>query len=169
MVSLNKQPKVAIVGLGNVLLTDDGVGVHVLRQLQRDPPAGVTLAEIGTAVLDALDVLEDADLVIAVDAVISDPPPGSVYCFDGCDILNSQTLSGHELGLCAALQYMPVESRPQVIILGVESAVIAYGMDLSPVVSRAIPHVIETIGHLVHEIRQSGASSKRKPSFLSGD
>ncbi|MHC4499981.1 MAG: hydrogenase maturation protease, partial [Planctomycetota bacterium] len=62
-------PNVAIVGLGNLLLSDDGVGIHAVRQLQKDPPEGVAVAEVGTAALRAQELLGQADIVIAIDAV----------------------------------------------------------------------------------------------------
>ena len=65
-----KKFKVLVLGLGNELLTDDGVGVHVLRTLQKQPPAnGVLFAEIGTAILHSQHLLEQAETVIAIDAV----------------------------------------------------------------------------------------------------
>ena len=59
------KPRILIVGIGNALLQDDGVGVHAVRELIKDPPSGVMCVEVGTAVLDALHLIEWADKIEA--------------------------------------------------------------------------------------------------------
>jgi len=152
MASLQKNTKVAVVGLGNVLLTDDGVGVHAVRQLKDNAPADIACVEVGTALLDALDLFEACDIIIALDAVQAGHAPGSLYCLNGRDVQDPGRMGAHELGLCAALQLLPAASRPQVIVLGIEPAVIAYGMELSPVVRRAVPQLVKLACAMVHEI-----------------
>lgn len=134
-----KKFNVAIIGLGNVLLTDDGVGVHAVRKLRQDAPEGIVLAEVGTAVLDALDLFESVEFVVAIDAVRAGGPPGSIYSFDINEADTQRMVSQHELGIAAVMQYLPADSAPQITILGVEPAVIDYGMELSPVVRAVLP------------------------------
>ena len=143
MVRLKEHPRVAVVGLGNVLLTDDGVGVHAVRKLKDNAPAGITVAEIGTAVLGALELFENTGIIIAIDAVKAGGPPGSVYCLDIEDVCVSGGISAHDHGVSAALHHLPAESRPQVVILGVEPDVVACGMELSPKVRAVLPRVVE--------------------------
>ena len=152
MVSIRKSTKVAVVGLGNVSLTDDGVGVHAVRRLKEKLPADVACAEIGTALLDALDLFEDAEIVIALDAVKAGHAPGSLYCLSGRDVQDPPPMDGRGLGLCSVLERLPAAVRPQLIILGVEPAVIAYGMEPSPVVKRSIPQLVQLARAMVHEI-----------------
>ena len=64
----SKGPRILVLGLGNLLLRDDGVGVQAVRQLQKDPPAGAKVVEVGTAVLDALHLYEWAGRCLAIDA-----------------------------------------------------------------------------------------------------
>lgn len=68
-----------IAGLGNVLLRDDGVGVHAVRELQRRPPAGATVVEIGTAVLHGLSFVEGAHRILLIDAMQAGQSPGTIY------------------------------------------------------------------------------------------
>lgn len=142
MLEPRKHIDAAIVGLGNVLLTDDGVGVHAIRQLQENPPEGIILAEVGTALLDALDLLHSVDVVVAIDAVQAGGAPGSTVCLDLADADMRQDLSLHDFGIAAAVQSLPADTRPAVTILGVEPAVLDYGMQLSPAVQAALPHVV---------------------------
>jgi len=132
----------AIVGLGNILLTDDGVGVHAVRKLREDTPEGVILAEVGTAVLDALDLFESVELVIAIDAVRAGGSPGSIYNFSIDEVNAQKTISLHELGIVEVMRYLSAGSAPKIEIIGVEPAVIDYGMELSPVVRAVLPDVV---------------------------
>lgn len=147
--------RVLIAGLGNLLLSDDGVGVHVVRALTADPPAGAAVAEIGTAVLDALELLEAADTVIAVDAVQAGCEPGSVYRFelqgdDGAakpqDGPAPLWRAAHELDLRSALPLL--KHRPRVIVIGVEPFCLDYGLELSPAVAEMLPQVVAAVREL---------------------
>ncbi|MBE0583899.1 MAG: hydrogenase maturation protease, partial [Desulfofustis sp.] len=74
---------ILVLGLGNELFGDDGVGVHAVRRLQRETlPGRVTILEVGTAILDALPEMEQADRIIVLDAMKSEEPPGSIYKAD---------------------------------------------------------------------------------------
>jgi hydrogenase maturation protease len=77
----SKPTRVLIAGVGNVLLSDDGVGVHAVRELQKNPMPGVTVAEIGTAIFHGLHFLENAEHVLVIDATKGGKPPGTVYVF----------------------------------------------------------------------------------------
>jgi len=150
-----KYPAIAIVGLGNELLMDDGVGVHAVRELQKAPPENVAVVEIGTRALAAEQILEDADIVIAIDAAHADGPPGSIYRFDADKIESDRLCSLHEMGIVGVLRLMPEESRPNVIVIGVEPEVIDYGMELSPTVETALKRTVETVRQIVEELRNS--------------
>jgi len=138
------KPRILIMGLGNELMTDDGVGVHAVRELSKAPPDGVGVAEVGTSILRAPHLLEEADIIIAIDAVEAGGEPGDIYQFDLSDAdIQERRVSLHDLGLIGALRLMPEEKRPRVFILGVEPATIDYGMALSATVQSALPRVAE--------------------------
>lgn len=149
----------AIAGVGNELLTDDGFGVHVVRELQETPLPGVGMFEIGTAILHGLSCLEGAQRVLVIDAVRGGRAPGTIYQFDAA---TSATLppgaSIHALGLREALRFLPPGcSRPTVTVLGVEPASLAYGLDLSAVVQAAVPRVVELARSIVTEWQSSAS------------
>lgn len=154
MKSAGSYPRVAIIGLGNVLLADDGVGVHAVRQLLKDPPENVVVAEVGTAVLGAQQLLEEADVVIAIDAVRTDGSAGSICRFDAVGIEDPSPVSLHELGIVGLLRLLPKLSRPEVIIIGVRAEVIDYGTELSPTVQAAVGPVVRAVRRIAREIME---------------
>jgi hydrogenase maturation protease len=148
-----KQIEVLVLGLGNELLTDDGVGVHVIRMLQKEPPIeGVMIAEVGTGILHAQYLLEQACHVIAVDAVKAGDQPGSVYSFNVDQAQLNEPASLHELGIVGLLQLMPEHSRPVTTILGVEPEKIEYGMELSATLEAAVPRVVQIARKMITNI-----------------
>ena len=103
---------VLIVGVGNLLLGDEGLGIHVTRRLEaQDPhlPGNVQVLDAGTALLDVLPQMAECRYVFLIDAIRAGGKPGTVYRADGVDkiveqIESAATLSLHELGLRQTLQ-----------------------------------------------------------------
>lgn len=140
-----KQPRrTAIVGLGNLLLQDDGVGVHAVRRLLADPPPAVDVYDFGTAILHALSVLQDHQQVVAIDAMLGGGRPGSLFLVEGRSTAGPGACASiHALGLCAALRFMPAgNGAPEVIVLGVQPDSIACHIGLSAPVEAALPRVV---------------------------
>jgi hydrogenase maturation protease len=136
--------------LGNLLLRDDGVGVHAVRALREKPPRRVLCAEVGTAVLDSLHLLSWADKILAIDAMAAGGEPGAVYSFGVGDIAESaRPASLHELGLLSALRFLPRKNMTEILILGIEPGLIEYGLGLTPAVQQALPLVTQTAKEII--------------------
>lgn len=139
--------KTLILGMGNLLLCDEGVGVHVARALaQRSLPPDVAVVEAGTAFLDVLPDIEKADRILLIDAMEGGGAPGSVYRmpFDQC--LHPEMLASlHGFDLSRVLYMAGSDRRPEVTVFGVEPARIEWGVELSETVQRSIPAVEEAI------------------------
>ena len=134
--------RILIAGLGNLLLMDDGVGVHAVRELRKGVPRGVVAAEVGTAILSALHLFEDADKVLAIDAMQAGGTPGTVYRFGLEDVENpTGKPSLHDFGLRSIFEFLP-DHRPEIVVLGVEPEVIEFGMELSGSVRASLPRLI---------------------------
>jgi len=136
-----------ILGIGNLLLSDEGVGVHVARALaQRELPPDVSVVEAGTAFLDVLPDIEKADRILLVDAMEGGGAPGSVYRvpFEQCrhpDMLAS--LHGFDM---SRVLFMAGNNRnPEVTVFGVEPARIEWGTEVSPAVQRILPALEQAI------------------------
>lgn len=154
MPSKSRRSHILIAGLGNLLLQDDGVGIHAIKALQQEVPQGTCIVDVGTAVLDALHLFEWADIIIAIDAMRAGGAPGTVYQFGLDDVQKrSGDASLHELNLVAAMRFVKEGHHPDITIIGVEPEIIDYGMDLSPVVAAALPTVIHRIHELVNGYR----------------
>jgi len=139
--------KTLVLGMGNLLLSDEGVGVHVARALAaRALPENVSVVEAGTAFLDVLPDIEKADRILLIDAMEGGGAPGSVYRvpFDQC-VHPDMLASLHGFDLSRVLYMAGSERAPEVTVFGVEPARIAWGTELSAVVARVVPAVEEAI------------------------
>ena len=136
-----------VLGLGNLLLADEGVGVHVAQQmLDGEDNNDTVVLDVGNAVLDAMPAIAAADRVIVVDAMKGGGTPGSVYrvLLAECDS-SGPIGSVHGFDLKSALFLAGRQDVPEVIVIGVEPDVIGWSTGLSDAVSDAVPHVIETV------------------------
>lgn len=146
-------PDLLIAGLGNVLLMDDGVGVHAVRALHADPIEGALTVEVGTAVLDALHLVEAAKVVIALDAVQAGGAPGTIYELRPDRETGHDTWTSlHELDMRALLNFIPEEKRPDLIVLGVEPERIEAGLELSDTVSAVLADYMAIIRRVAAEL-----------------
>ncbi|MGE5358421.1 MAG: hydrogenase maturation protease [Bacteroidales bacterium] len=137
-----------ILGIGNLLLTDDGVGVHAARALERDPPDGAVVCEVGTAVFDALAVLEKAGSVIAIDAIDAGEAPGTIVQFDLEDDRATAPVSLHAFDLPALVHSIASARRPRVTVIGIQPAVVELGLDLSSLILARLPDLVRAVREL---------------------
>jgi len=141
-----RKPHILVAGLGNLLLRDNGVGIHAARFLLSANLPGIVVAEIGTAVLDGWHLLEWAEKILAIDAMQAGGIPGTIYAYCVTGLNRHETpSSSHEFGLLSALDLMSPVRRREVTILGVEPEIIDYGLDLSPTVKAALPKIIAAV------------------------
>jgi hydrogenase maturation protease len=155
-----------VLGLGNILLSDEGVGVRVVERLleQYDFPEGVRVMDGGTLGLDLLPYVEDASRLLVVDAVQARVPSGTLVRMMGDEIpvfLDASKVSPHQEGLqdllaVAALKgYLPRE----VIFWGVQIESLGVGLDLSDVVAGQVDPLV---GEVLAELGRWGVEAKRK-------
>jgi hydrogenase maturation protease len=147
--------KTLVLGLGNPILTDDGVGIHVVRAAaSRCPPFNnVVFAEASVGGLRLLDLLAGYERVIMVDAIQTrGGEPGEIYRLGPGDLQASlHSGSTHDLSLPGALVLgrrldMKLPDDKDLIILAVEvEDVLTFGETCTPAVARAIPHAVELI------------------------
>ncbi len=140
----NRRPKVMVVGLGDSILRDHGVGVHAVRRFQQLTPRPCLAIEIGTAVADAIPLFENADRILAFDAIEAGEQPGSVYVLRAEDLSSDRKRKSlYEVELTRALQSL---SQPpdEVVIIAAEPQVVGWGIELSPAVDSAVSIMIST-------------------------
>jgi hydrogenase maturation protease len=105
---MNQTEKIGILGVGNLLLADEGFGVHVIERLQQKYrfPATVELLDGGTAGIMLAPFMEDKDILFVLDVVGLEDEPGSIHQFSNEDVCsgNIQTrMSPHQVGLLEIL------------------------------------------------------------------
>ncbi|GAH50651.1 unnamed protein product, partial [marine sediment metagenome] len=97
--------KIVILGLGNILLKDEGVGVHIAREVAgKDLPENVEIIDGGTASLDVLMSMKDVDKLIIIDALKGGEEPGSIYRLSREDLSGrtKNPVSLHQINLLDA-------------------------------------------------------------------
>jgi len=144
------QPSILILGVGNILLGDEGVGVRVIEAMQdMKLPENVELLDGGTASIDILENLKNREKVIIIDTVKGGGEPGTVYRFTPADIRVKKKMytSLHQVGILEALtmfEYTGGTPR-DITIYGIEPEKMELGLELSPEISAVIPRVIELV------------------------
>ncbi|NDY42598.1 hydrogenase maturation protease [Dissulfurirhabdus thermomarina] len=153
-------PRIGVVGMGNLLLRDEGFGVHVVRHLEARGGLGadVRLVDGGTAGLYLAALLEGLDPVLVVDAVALDAPPGSIHVFSKADLRRGLALvrsSCHQAGFLDALEIMDLrgEAPDRIEFFGVVPADLSPGVELSPVLAPRVAEVAARVAARVEELR----------------
>lgn len=148
---MNSGPRTLILGLGNPLRGDDGVGPRVVAELlRRGLPDGVEAVDGGTGGLDLLYLLEGRERAIIVDAALLGRNPGEFVRFtpEEAHLVESPvSLSSHTAGLADALALARALGRrlPEIIIYGVQPERMDWEEGLSPAVEAALPQIVTAI------------------------
>ncbi len=149
MNSRQKKP-ILVLGVGNSVQQDDGIGVHVVDALaDYDLPEIVELFDGGTAGLDLINIVDGRKHLIVIDAVKWDSPPGTVFRFTPEDITDevSQLHSLHQVGLLETIRMAHfLQAAPEkTVIIGVQPKVIDWGLELTDEVKAVVPKVIDQV------------------------
>jgi hydrogenase maturation protease len=141
---------ILILGVGNLLLSDEGVGVHVAqRMMHMELPPEVDVVEGGTDGFGLVNVILEADRMILIDAVKGGGQPGSIYRFDIDDCPPYPDLfktSVHQISILEVINLSSlIGSTPQTTIIGVEPHCLDMGMELSPQIEAKVPKIIQMV------------------------
>jgi hydrogenase maturation protease len=128
---------ILVLGIGNLLLQDEGAGVRALAEFERKyvAPAGVELLDGGTSGIELLQYLRGRDHLIILDVVKSGNPPGTIIRMEGEEVpaLFQKKISPHQLGLSDLLAAVQLTDRlPRgVVLFGIEPKSIDTGLEMS--------------------------------------
>ncbi|MDD5057607.1 MAG: HyaD/HybD family hydrogenase maturation endopeptidase [Sideroxydans sp.] len=151
--------RIVVLGVGNLLLTDEGVGVRAIEKLQRDYelPPEVVVIDGGTTGMEMLEDLSNADHIIIIDAVRAGKAPASIVKLvgDQVPVFFKTKLSPHQIGLSDVLATLAFigEQPGGITVIGVEPVSLETAMELTPQVEARLPEVVELV---VAELRQLG-------------
>jgi len=157
---------ILVLGLGNVLLGDDGVGAAAVARVERDYciPPGVRVEDGGTLGLSLLGLLTESDHVILVDAVRADGPPGTLIRLEGTDVVDAVRcrLSPHQISVADLLDAARLIDRyPAVVTL---LGLVPEAIDLGVIRSNAVDGKLdELVAAIVREVQSLGYKMVRNP------
>lgn len=143
--------KTLVLGVGNLLLTDDGVGVRVVQRLleTHSLPEEVQVVDGGTCGLDLLPFLVGVEKLIVVDAANLGQPPGTIRRMAGEEVpvFLSQKLSPHEINLPELLFSAKLTDiyPPEVVVLGIQPQSLETSLDLTPPVAARVDELVARV------------------------
>ncbi len=151
--------------MGNVLLSDEGLGVRAVERLQRTHclPPGVEVIDGGTSGMELLEQIEGIDALIMVDAIRAGAPPATPIRLAGeaLPVFFRSRLSPHQVGLSDVLASLELLGRSprHICILGLQPQSLALGMELSREVEEGMPALI---GMVTAELASLGLAAPAK-------
>lgn len=141
--------RLLVLGIGNLLMRDEGAGIHVVRHLERDEiPQGVLLLDGGTGSFLLLDPMRRARKVILIDATLDDNPPATVRrLVPRFSTDYPRTLAAHDIGLKDLLDAFYLLGHPvDVVLFAVSIAPLQdMGLELSPELAERLPDIAELV------------------------
>jgi hydrogenase maturation protease len=140
-----------VLGVGNKLMSDEGVGVHVIERIAAgyDLPQEVQLLDGGTLGMDLLYYLEGIENLLLVDAVEAHKEPGTIIRLEGEDVPSflSLKISPHQLGvpdMLAAARFKDLYPK-RLVLWGVQPEALEIGLDLSPLVESKVDTLVKNM------------------------
>ena len=162
---MSRPTALLVLGLGNLICGDDGLGAAAVSLLDRDyeAPDGARVLDGGTLGLTLLPHLEDADDVILVDAILADQPPGSFVRLTGDDVAPAvlHRLSPHQIGVADLLDGARLHGRypARLVLLGLVPWTLGLGVERSAPVAAGLPDLVERV---VEQARSMGHEFVRR-------
>ncbi|MDP1653123.1 MAG: HyaD/HybD family hydrogenase maturation endopeptidase [Rhodocyclaceae bacterium] len=157
--------RTVVLGVGNTILADEGVGVRVVEALEREYelPAGVVAIDAGTSGMEMLEDLSDLDFLLVVDAIAAGKAPGELVKLSGDEVpvFFRRNLSPHGIGLSdvlASLEFLGAEPK-ETVILGVQPVSLELSTELTPTIAACVPVLVAQV---VAELSQRGVAPTRR-------
>ncbi|MCO1600162.1 HyaD/HybD family hydrogenase maturation endopeptidase [Desulfosporosinus nitroreducens] len=156
-----QSPKIMVMGVGNILLSDEGLGVRFLDELAKNTlPDNVELLEGGTAGLELVHLIQDVDFLIIIDALNANAEPGALFRFQPGDlqvIPEQYEVSFHQIGIVEVITMANVLGHaPQTLIFGIQPKSLEWGLEISPEIEALFPRLSELIIKEIDSIQHEG-------------
>lgn len=149
--------KITVLGIGNILMRDEGLGVRAIEQLTErfQFPPEVQVLDGGCLGMELYPFLDGTTKLLVVDAIDARLLPGDCRKISGDDVLKyfRRKLSVHEIGISEVLAALDLTGRPieEVVIIGMQPAVLDVGLELSDIVQSALPRLGDLIAEQLRE------------------
>lgn len=148
-----------VLGVGNVLLGDEGIGIRVVEELENrfSFPEDVMILDGGTAGIELLRYIEGRDLLIVIDAMRADLAPGTVFRVEDEDVPKRfmSRISPHQIGLSDLLAagILSDQIPERMVLFGVEPERLETGIYLTSTVEDSLEKIIDAV---LHELKTAG-------------
>ncbi len=148
---MTSEPKILVVGVGNILMMDEGIGVYALRELEKKQlPENVTLTDAGTDIFKIMSLDNEYHTVIIIDAIRRNEAPGSIYKFSIDEIkVDADDKNAHRISIVEALKLIKFSvgnyKNCQMILMGIEPEKIEFGVGLTETVQAKIDTLTELV------------------------
>ena len=149
--------KIVVIGIGNLLLMDEGIGVHTINELEKhDLPGSIEIYDGGTGGFKLIDLMQGAARVIFIDAVDTGKAPGSVTIFRAEEvhsIYNKKKYSLHDTDLMEIIKMAEMLGNPPMIeIVGIQPKIINYGTTLSKELAGSMSNIVNSVLKRIEEV-----------------
>lgn len=157
--------RVVVLGIGNILLCDEGVGVRAVERLEQEYelPDGVVAIDGGCSAMEMLEDLENLDGLIVVDAVYAHQAPGELVHLEGEQVSSffRTRMSPHQVGLSDVLASLELTGRApkERVIIGVKPVSMDLSLELTPQVAARLPEMVERV---IETLRRWGIEPRRR-------
>ncbi len=156
--------KLLVFGVGNILLSDDGVGVWAVRELLNEGwPENVTLMDGGTFTQDLYHIFEGYDELLVLDVVHAEHPAGTIYRLTEEALVQneSQRLSLHDVDLIDSLKMAElIGKRPKMRVLGIEPAdFTTWKMELTDTLKERFPSYLDAAREEIRRVLAESATA----------
>jgi len=151
--------KLLVLGVGNILLMDEGIGVHAVHEFWKEKQAfDETLIDFidgGTFTQDIFFLFEGYEQILVLDIVRAGQKPGTIYSLEEDDLVKNekQMLSLHDVDLLDSLDMAGMRGhRPTLKVVGIEPAKINWGTEMTPVLIKAFPSFMKVARNHIKKI-----------------
>ncbi len=148
--------KIVVIGIGNLLLMDEGIGVHTVNELEKhNLPESIEIFDGGTGGFKLIDLMHEASRVIFIDAVDTGKAPGTVTIFSSEDIrsIYKKKYSLHDTDLMEIIKMTEMLGNPPMIeIVGIQPKTINYGLTLSKELTDSMSNIMSTVLSKIEEV-----------------
>jgi len=149
--------KIVVIGIGNLLLMDEGIGIHTINELEKhDLPESIEIYDGGTGGFKLIDLMHGAARVIFIDAVETGKSPGTVTIFGAEEvhsIYNNKKYSLHDTDLMEIIKMTEMLGNPPMIeIVGIQPKTINYGTTLSKELADSMSNIVNSVLKKIEEV-----------------
>ncbi|HIP43408.1 MAG TPA: HyaD/HybD family hydrogenase maturation endopeptidase [Aquifex aeolicus] len=158
---------ITVLGIGNVLLSDEGLGVRAVEEFSKkyEYPEEVKVIDGGTLGIDLLYYLDGTKKLLIVDAILGERSPGSFYKIENEKVRKyfKSKVSMHELGIQEVLALLDILEKPieEIVVIGLQPKSLDISTELTPEIAQKIPLLVEEIAN---QLRSWGIHLKERVS-----